>query len=827
MDRLVRSLFLWAGFRERLGDLSKDGPAVMALGSYGRRELCLGSDVDLVVIHRERLLPETDAVIKRALYPLWDAKLEVGQSVLTVQEAIRLSSQDFRVLTALLDARFLMGSRVTYRLFESAFWSRLGREKQALIRHFLYHQQKRNDRFGGEEYFVEPELKEGPGGLRDLHTITWMARIYFRCRDLRDLQRFAIFSRFDIDKLNYSRAFLLKLRNLLHHLAGRREDRLLLSYQEELSRRLGYAVTPYPAGPEKLMRQVYLHLNRVRYGHEEFETKALEIMDPSPEISPPLDLPSGLVVRRGNIALGEKADPLREPILVLSGLLEAKDRGLFLDPEFIWRARRAILHGGKGLRASSEARHFFLRLMLGAANPKILRLALEIGLIDLFIPEFKRIRNMAEFGFYHVETVDLHCLRTLDVICEIERGNYDERWPLFRRVLRELPSPNALRLAALLHDIGKGYPGDHSGTGADLVPRILKRLGYSGGILEDLAFLIRNHLVLARIAQGRDLTEERTCVEVAQIIQRKDLLRTLFLLTVADSFATGPIARSEWKIMLLVELYFKVLNILERGTLASPDATLRIEAKRAALVDRLQGAFPTEAVSELCEQVSSRYFLRTDPEDMVEHFRMALTLGEEKLAWRLQRLSDAQVTRIILCTYDRPGLFSKMVGVFTLHDIRVLSANIFTLKNGLAFDIYEVTNPLDPDRDQEKWHAIQEEIRMALEERLPLEERIEEKRQWGLLDGRRVPQGAQVGISNGVSDFFTVIEVKSGEKVGLLYDLAKAIFSLGLDIRFAKVMSDREKMQGAFYVRTSDGQKITEADDIRTVRERLLEVVGQ
>lgn len=815
-----------AGFRERLGDASKDGPAIMALGSYGRQELCLGSDVDLMVIHQEKLQPETDAVIKRALYPLWDAKLEVGQSVLTVQEVIRLSSHDFRVLTALLEARFLMGSRATYRLFESAFWSRLGREKHALVRQFLQHQQRRRDRFGGEEYFVEPDLKEGPGGLRDLHTITWMARIYFRCKRLRDLQRFAIFSRFDIDKLNYSRAFLLRLRNLLHHLAGRREDRLLLSYQEELSRMLGYADAPHLAGPEKLMRQVYLHLNRIRYGHEEFETKALEIMDPSPEKSPPLDLPSGFQVHRGNIDLGERADPLREPILVLMGLIEANDRGLFLDSEFIWRARRAILHEGRRLRGSSEAKALFLHLILSATNPKIMRLALEIGLIGLFIPEFKHIRNMAEFGFYHVETVDLHCLRTLDVVHEISRGTYDDRWPLFRRVLRELESPDGLRLASLLHDIGKGYPGDHSGTGADLVPKIMKRLGFRGEILEDLSFLVRHHVLLARIAQSRDLTEERTCVEVAQIIQRTDLLRALFLLTVADSFATGPMARSDWKIMLLMELYFKVMNILERGTLASPDATHRIEAKRAALVDRLQGEFPSEAILSLCAQVSSRYFLSTVLEDMVPHFRMALTLGEKRLVWRIRRLSDAPVTRILLCTYDRPGLFSKMVGVFTLHDIKVLSANIFTLKNGLAFDIYEVTNPLDPHRDAERWREIQEEIGMALEESLSLDERIEEKRRGGLFDARRVPQGIQVGIFNGISDFFTVIEVRSGEKVGLLYDLAKAIFSLGLDIRFAKVNSDREKMQGAFYVRTGDGQKITGGDDIRAVRERLLEVVG-
>lgn len=826
MDRLVRSLFRWAGFREAVAGLSRDGPAVLALGSYGRRELCLGSDVDLMVIHQERLVPEMGEVISRALYPLWDAKLEVGHSVLTVQEAMRLSGNEFQVLTALLDARFLLGSRATYRLFEAAFWSRLTREKDSLLGQFLNHQQKRSDRFGGEEYFVEPDLKEGPGGLRDLHAMAWMAKVFFRCERLRDILRFALFSRFEIDKLDYSRGFLLKLRNLLHHLAGRRENRLLLSYQEELSGMLREARLPHPAGPEDLMRQVYLHLNRVRYGREEFETKVLEILSPPPEQGPPPDLSAEFEVRRGNIALSRGTDLMRDPVLVLVGLEQAGKRGLYLDSELIWQAKRAIFRQGRNLRESPEARRLFLKLLLKPSNPKIVRLALEIGLISLFIPEFKRIRNKAEFGYYHVETADLHCLRTLQVLHDISNGSFDERWPLFSQVFREVKDPDALCLAGLLHDIGKGYPGDHSEKGADLVPRVLRRLGFSGDILRSIPFLVRHHLLLARISQSRDLTEERTCVEVAQAIQEKGLLRMLFLLTAADSFATGPMARSDWKIMLLMELYFKVMNILERGTLASPDATSRVEAKKAALLARLEPDFAAGAVTSLLVQVSSRYLVSVALEDMLHHFRMALTLGEKRLAWRLERLPHAPVTRILLCTYDRPGLFSKMVGVFTLHDINVLSANIFTLKNGLAFDIYEVTNPLDPFRDEERWTSIQGEIERVIDGRLPLDERLEERRRGDLPDYRRVARPSHVALNNSISDFFTVIEVRCGERLGVLYDLARAIHSLGLDIRFAKVMSDREKMQGVFYVRTAEGQKVSEGEELETVREHILQVMG-
>ena len=275
MDRFIRSMFLRAGFRDRIREFQRDGQlAILALGSYGRRELCLASDVDLMVVHQGKLSSEMSNVIPRALYPLWDAKLELGHSILTVQECLRLAMTDFRVLTSVMDARFLMGSKAFYRLFEVAFWSRIERKKIALLEQFLLYQKKREEKYGSEDYFVEPDLKEGLGGLRDLHFMAWMARVYFKCRRLSEIRRFALFSHFGIDKLSHSKGFLLKVRNLLHLLAGRKEDRLLLPYQEELSNILGYRDGPHISGPEKFMRHLYLHMNRIRYGHEEFEVKA-------------------------------------------------------------------------------------------------------------------------------------------------------------------------------------------------------------------------------------------------------------------------------------------------------------------------------------------------------------------------------------------------------------------------------------------------------------------------------------------------------------------------------------------------------------------------
>jgi [protein-PII] uridylyltransferase len=827
MDRFIRSLFLSRGLREKTSEILEEGIALMALGSYGRREICLGSDVDLLVIHRDRLSPEMSEILSAVLHCLWDARLDVGHSVLTVQECNRLAMTDFRFLTSVLDARFLLGSRSFYRLFQAAFWSKLERERDAVLKQFLIHQQKRQERYSHEEYFVEPDIKEGLGGLRDLHFMAWTAKIFFACKRLREIKRFPVFSHFSLDKLHHSESFLLKVRNHLHFLAGgRREDRLLLPYQDRISESLAYQGGVENTGPEKFMRHVHLHLNRIRYGSEEFHVKAMDIIDPRSVEPSPDRLPPEFQILRGNIILAREGRLSQNPLLILQGFQEADRRGLLLGSGFIWEAGKCVAEHGKALQAIPEARSIFVDLLLKPQNPKILRLALELGLINLFIPEFKKIRNLAQFSYYHSETVDLHALKTLDVAQNISKGRYNDRQPLFQEIFNELEHPEWLFLVGLLHDIGKGYRGDHSRKGSALIARILKRLDIQGEALKVIPFLVKHHLLLANTSQRRDLNDEKTSVQIAQVVGDVERLKLLFLLTVMDSLATGPMAGNDWKIMLLNELFFKVRRILKRGTLASPDATKRVEVNKKALLRVLKAEFPAAKVLRLMDQVSTRYFLHTPLQDMVEHFRLALGMGEERLRWKLQRLDSAPVTRVILCTYDKPGLFSKMVGLFTLHNIGVLSGNIFTLKNGLAFDTYEVTNPLDPFREQEVWEKIFQDARPAIEDELPLDDLITRKVRMSFIPRTGyASQVKKVKIDNEASDFFTLIEMKGGIRTGLLYDLAKEIYSLGLDIRFARINSDKEKMTGVFYVRDGSGQKIYDAPVLERARQGILDVI--
>jgi len=826
MDQFIRSLFLSAGFTKKIKGTGDNGLAIMALGSYGRREFCFESDVDLMVIHQGRLPPEMNEIITGAIYPLWDAKLEVGYSVFSVQECIRSAINDFRVLTSVMDGRFLLGSLTFCNLFEEAFWSRIYREKKSLLKQFFLYQQNRIEKYGSEGYFLEPDIKEGIGGLRDIHFMAWVARIYFKCKRLGQLRRFSVFSHFGFEKLSQSANFLLKVRNHLHVLSRRKEDHLLLSYRKELSHNLLYRDASHITASEKFMRHLYLHLNRIRFAYEEFLAKALDIIDPVPSETSPKRLPPEFRVMKGNLVLKQGSISEKEPIVILRALKEASRLGLFLGSEFIWEAKKIVIAKRKGLLASSAARDLFLEIILQSRNLKVIRLALEIGLVTTFIPEFKKIRNLPESGLYHVETVDLHCLRAIEIISEISKGTYDARWPLFKEIFTTLEHPDWLSLAAFLHDIGKGYGVNHSEKGAKLIPKILKRLGIKGKAFEVIPFLVTHHLLLTRVSQRRDLTDEKTAVQVAQTIRDKDLLQMLFLLTVADSFSTGPIARSDWKILLIVELFVKVKRILEKGGLASPHATKRIEDNKRLVLDDLAPHFPENSILELADQVSSRYFLNTAIEDIICHFQLALTMRGEKFLWKLKKLTDAPITRMLLCSFDMPGLFSKMAGIFALNNIEVLSVRIFTLKNGMVFDTYEVINPQDPYREEEKWDKIHKEFGLALEDRLPIDELITRKERmrldWDRYQGQHVKK---IQITNDVSDFFTVIEVSSAGKVGLLYKLAKQILSSDLDVRFARFNRDKEKITGDFYVRDQFGQKIHDKRQIDKIKQGMLTVL--
>jgi len=823
VDRFLGELFLLLGLRAQVNSTKSEGRiAILALGSYGNRELCLDSDIDLMILHEGSLSRAFERALLRMLYSLWDAKLEVGYNIVTPHEAIKLIRQDFGTLTSVISSRLLLGSRILFRAFMDKALSIPEQDKPGMLAKILTQRKRREDKYGSEEYFVEPDLKESPGGLRDFDYIRWIARACFGCERLSEIRAISAFSHLEINKLSYSKGFLLKIRNLLHANTCNKEDRLLVEYQERLAGLLDYPNSHYITAPSHFMKDIYLHMNRIRYVTEEFLTKTSDIFFPSsaePLLAPD---PEEFEVVKGNVVMKGGGSFEDDLMAILRAFKAANEHGLFLGSGFIWEARKKITRERQRMINLPGAKQIFLDLIFNPRNPKILRLALEIGLINAFIPEFRRVRNLAQFGYYHVETVDLHSLRTLEVLNRIRNGEFDTQVPLLRKAWQEVRRPELLFLAALLHDIGKAYGKNHCVQGARKIPRIGERLGLGSDAIKAVTFLVRHHILLARVSQRRDLSDEKTVVSVAQMIRDPDLLRMLYLLTFADSMATGPMARSQWKTLLLNELFLKVNKILEAGRLAAPDTKKIVNTKREELLGKLSKEFAPQELENLFDQVSTRYLLEVPFEDMECHFCMALRMKNQPFAWTLKKIGDAPVTRIIECIHDRPGLFSKMVGVFTINNLKVLSANIFTLKNGLAFNIYEVTNPVDPLTEEVRWKRVKREVLLALKDELAIDDLVKKRRK-SLLKRKRIslPFQVKVKVDNNASDFFTIVEVIAQYKPGRLYDVAKVIHAEGLDIRFAKINTDEEKMVGSFYVRDKEGQKIYEEDRLRELIEGL------
>jgi len=826
VDYFLRRLFFLSGLTPNTFNSVHTGRvAVIALGGYGSRELCFGSDVDLMILHEKGQLPDfLERSLLSIFYGLWDAKLDVGYSIVNLREAKGLIKKEFESLTSVISARFVAGSRSLFREATALFMAGLEEDRKELFTKVMEARAEREIRFDKEVFLLEPELKEGLGGLRDLDYMRWVSRVCLGVDRFAELSGRKEFSHFDLKQLYHARGFLLKIRNYLHSMAGRKEDRLLLEYQRRLASLLGYGDSISLSGTDRFMKEVYLHMNRVRYAVEEFLVKVGDILFPAPVLKTSWFLPPEFCLVKGNLVLKEMELLEQNPNLILSALNIASQYNLHLGSGLIWRAKGLVARYGGKFRSSKSARDLFVKLITDPGSLKIMRLTLELGLLCVFIPEFKKIRNLAQFGYYHVETVDLHSLSTLHILGKIRDGEYDHQWPLLRTVWNEVKNPALLCLAGLLHDIGKGYGRGHSKKGGEIVQQIVERLGFDGAASRIVSFLVLHHLLLTRTSQRRDLGDEKTVIQVAQTVQDLDLLNMLFLLSVADSMATGPAARSHWKHSLLEELFLKVRKVIREGTFVTPDATKKAEQKRQKVVKALEGEFGPKAVEEMLEQVSIRYLLSVELPDMIQQIRLALGMGDKKYAWALRVRKAPSVTRILQCTYDIPGLFSKMVGVFTINDIRVLSANIFTLRNGLALDIYEVTNPLDPLRESERWDKVHADILAALEGRICLEEmvRIRQKAK-EYLKYYESHIRSKIKIDNQVSDFFTVIEGIWPYRPGILYEVARKLHSLELDIRFAKVNIDKEKMAGAFYVRDSAGQKVFDPEEVARMRDLLKE----
>jgi [protein-PII] uridylyltransferase len=833
-DGLIEGLQVYA---QTLFPASRE-VAMAATGGYGRRVLAPFSDIDLLFLTSADPAPDALRGIEFTLYFLWDLGLKVGHATRSVADCLTEAATDTTIRTSLLDARLIAGDAALYASFAERFEVARGENLPAFFAAKQAERDTRHRRFGDSPFVVEPNIKEGRGGLRDLQTLYWLARSLFGVNALTELAdgegpASGIITPNEVRLALRSWDFLWTLRFHLHYVAGRAEERLTFDLQPVVGARMGYTRHGRQDGVERFMRHYFLTAREV--------TRLTHVLEPAlqraalgpPAVAPATDgelADAGFVLADGQLLLAKGRDFAIEPLLMLEILRIARDRDLVLHPlamrALIRNERRAVV-----LRGVAEAAAIFMDLLCGrdtehnrADGARWLKVMNETGFLGRYLPDWARIVGQMQFDTYHVFTVDEHTIEAVRVLNQLERGDLSDIAPVASGLVDHLQSRRALYVAMLLHDSAKGRGGDHSELGAELALDVCPALGLSAEETETVSWLVLHHLLLSQTAFKRDIDDPKTILDLADTIQSPERLRLLLVLTVADMRAVSAKVWNGWKATLLRELYARVAEVLAGG-LATTERDVRVSRAKAAAASLLP-EWPAEDVERFQALGYGGYWLSFDPETHARH--ASLTREAERreapLTVETTPLPARAVTEIVVYAADHAGLFSKIAGALAVAGASIVDARIHTLTNGMALDTFWVQDaaggPFDAPHRLARLYVL---IEQALSGRLRLASEIR-KASTALL-GRRmraIHVPPRVVIDNRASNTHTVLEVNGRDRPGLLHDVTAAISEAGLQIASAHVTTYGVRAVDVFYVKDVFGLKIENDRKLSQLRDSLL-----
>ena len=832
LDAYFREAFETSMVGPRM-NISKNPYAIIALGGYGREEQCIHSDVDLLFLFKKRVPDQAENLIREIVYPLWDIGLDVGYATRSLKECIALASKDFEILTPILDARFICGWSHIYSDLMDQIREKVIRKKSRTIVNWLVENNKmRHAHFGDSAYLLEPNLKEGQGGLRDYHTMLWIGQIEFSTKQPRDLEYFGLLSHEEYRTLKRSLTFIWNIRNRLHYLCGRKCDQLHFENQLKLAETMKYKKSNGQQPVERFLGELHGRMESLKQQHLMFLYElGLEKKRKRRRKSQKKSIVEGLeVIEWGMLNFVAPEQIMESPELLIKIFEESARLKIPLSSE----AKRLIkefsyLVNAKFRGSEAVVQSFEKILVSPAPTFNVLNEMLNSGFLVRFMPEFRSIINRIQYDEYHLYPVDKHLLRTVHTLKNFGSKKDVGLEPLCGQIYRELKNKKLLLWAALLHDIGKGDANDdHALKGAGVIKKILTKKGMNAADIETAAFLVQNHLFLIKRATRRDIHDEETAIFTARKIKNIERLKMLYLLTVADSMSTGPMAWNDWTAALLRDFFLKVLNVLEKGELATEKAVNIIKQKRKDIIGAARAKKAKEEIGALFDNMSPRYRLYVPAQSMLEHISLFRQLGDADFIWDITRSADANTRSVTICAKDRPGLISKIAGIFTLNNINILDVQVFTWRNNIALDIFEVTPPPDEIMEDEKWRQTASNLKAALSGDLNLTEALKKKSATLRRTNhkmRRIPH--RITVDNTSSSFFTIIEVFTYDHPGLLFNVTDALFKCGLNIWVAKIATKADQVVDVFYVWDLNGQKVDSEEQVENIKTSVLDRLPQ
>ncbi|WP_299402129.1 [protein-PII] uridylyltransferase [uncultured Roseobacter sp.] len=804
--------------------------AVIAVGGYGRGEMAPFSDVDLLFLTPYKITAWAESVIESMLYILWDLKLKVGHASRTIKECLRLGAEDFTIRTAMLEQRFLAGDaaladNLAHQLRKDLF-SGSGRE---FIEAKLAERETRHIKHG-QRYVVEPNVKEGKGGLRDLQSLFWIAKYVHSVNDAADLVGLGVFTEDEFRGFVAAEDFLWAVRGHLHLINNRASEQLTFDMQVMVAEAMGYEDTKGRRAVEVFMQEFFLHatevgdltrifLTKLEADHVKAEPILERIFRRRPKMKP------GYVVVRNRIGVQDDQAFLSDKLNLLRLFEEALRTGMLIHPDAM-RLIKSNLHLiDDEMRTNPEARRLFYDLLLKHGNPeRALRRMNELGVLSAFVPEFEPIVAMMQFNMYHSYTVDEHIIQCIKNLAQIERGELEEDLPVASSILKRGVDRKVLYTALLIHDIAKGRPEDHSILGAQMARKIAPRLGLNQADTDTVEWLVRYHLLMSDMAQKRDIADPRTVRDFAKAVQTVKRLDLLCVLTVCDIRGVGPNTWNNWKAVLIRALYRQTKRALETGLEDLNRENRGAEAKRA-LRDALSD-WPRKELQKETARHYDPYWQALHVTAHVTFAKMLRDVKDDEILIDLHPDEDRDATRACFVMADHPGIFARLAGALALVGANVVDARSYTTKDGMVTDAYWIQdaegNPYDAARLPRLRQMIEKTLRGEVVARDALKSRDKVKKRERAF---KVP--THITFDNEGSEIYTIIEVDTRDRPGLLYDLARTLAAANVYIANAVIATYGEQVVDTFYVKDMFGLKYYAESKQRSLEKKLRQAIDE
>ena len=811
--------------------------SIIAVGGYGRAEMAPHSDVDLLFLTQAKPSKRVQKIIEDILYILWDMRLKIGYSTRSTNQCIQLGKTDQTIKTALLEHRYLCGNKNLYDDFCKKLRGQLFKASATeYVEEKLEERAKRHERQGGQRYMVEPNVKEGKGGLRDLQSLFWITKYISHATTHKEMIDQGYFTQQEYDNFLVAHNFLWAVRCHLHICANRASEQLTFDHQVEVAKRFGYKGGRGMRGVERFMQDYFRQATHVGELTRVFLT-ALEAQQVKSTLSLgdrfrnilwrtlniDGNLSDGFQLEHGRINIINPDIFLKDPINILRLFEEGLKTGLLIHQDAMRVVTANLRKITPKVRKNPETQRIFMSLLLDYGNPeRALRRMNELGVLGAIIPEFKRIIALMQFNFYHSYTVDEHTIQCISFLARIEQGTLNEELPIASEILKSGVNRRVLYIAILLHDIGKGLPEDHSIAGAELAKKIAPELGLNASEADRVIWLVENHLVMSDFAQKRDLSDPKTVSNFGKIVKTTSNLNLLTVLTVCDIMGVGPGALNNWKAQLLRELYTNTRNLIKGGLDTqgkNKPYLIAMSALSELLID-----WDSTSIQEEVERHYPAYWQGLDTNTQYIFANLFKNLGSKKIASHFEVDEDRDATRAQFLMQDHPGIFSRLTGAIALANANVIDARTYTTSDGYATPVFWIQDNDGKPFDLSRLGRLKKLIDQTLSGDVIARDVLKVRNKLKPRE-RNFKVPTDITFDNQGSDIYTIIEVDTRDRHSLLFDLTRTLANANIQIASAVIATYGAQAVDVFYVKDMIGLKITSENKQNAIKDKLQEAI--